>query len=142
MQPPVCACPRSAAAAAHADETCQSPYMPKLTGQEDWVYVWTLGIDGLGAASAKFFTIGARPGTPTYGKVVSSVSVGGSHEAHHAGFTEDRRYLWAGGLDSSTIWVFDVAADPSNPKLVKTIDSFVKDSGGVVGTHTFFALPG
>jgi selenium-binding protein 1 len=131
-----------AAAAAHADETCQSPYMPKLTGQEDWVYVWTLGIDGLGDGSDKLVTIGARPGTPTYGKVVSSVSVGGRHEAHHAGFTEDRRYLWAGGLDSSTIWVFDVAADPSNPKLVKTIDSFVKDSGGVVGTHTFFALPG
>jgi len=131
-----------AAAAAQADETCQSPYMPKLTGQEDWVYVWTLGIDGLGDGSDKLVTIGARPGTPTYGKVVSSVSVGGRHEAHHAGFTEDRRYLWAGGLDSSTIWVFDVAADPSNPKLVKTIASFEKDSGGVVGTHTFFALPG
>jgi selenium-binding protein 1 len=131
-----------AAAAAHADETCQSPYMPKLTGQEDWVYVWTLGIDGLGDGSDKLVTIGARPGTPTYGKVVSSVSVGGRHEAHHAGFTEDRRYLWAGGLDSSTIWVFDVAADPSKPKLVKTIASFEKDSGGVVGTHTFFALPG
>jgi selenium-binding protein 1 len=40
------------------------------------------------------------------------------------------------------IWVFDVASDPAHPKLVKTIDSFVKDSGGVVGTHTFFALPG
>jgi selenium-binding protein 1 len=128
--------------AARADETCQSPYMPKLTGQEDWVYVWTVGIDGVGDGSDKLVTVGARPGTPTYGKVVSSVSVGGRHEAHHAGFTEDRRHLWAGGLDSSTIWIFDVAADPANPKLVKTITSFVKDSGGVVGTHTFFALPG
>lgn len=27
-----------------ADETCQSPYMAKITGQEDFVYVWTLGI--------------------------------------------------------------------------------------------------
>jgi hypothetical protein len=25
-----------------ADETCQSPYLPKVTGQEDYVYVWTL----------------------------------------------------------------------------------------------------
>ena len=32
----------------HADETCQSPYMAKITGQEDFVYVWTLGVEGLG----------------------------------------------------------------------------------------------
>ena len=31
-----------------ADETCQSPYLPKLEGQEDFVYVWTLGVEGLG----------------------------------------------------------------------------------------------
>jgi selenium-binding protein 1 len=127
---------------ARADETCMSPYMPKLTGREDFVYVWALGVDGLGDGSDKLVTIGASPGTPTYGKVVSSVSVGGRHEAHHAGFTEDRRHLWAGGLDSSRIWVFDVASDPARPKIVKTIDSFVQDSGGVVGPHTFFALPG
>lgn len=127
---------------AHADETCLSPYMPKLTGQEDYVYVWTVGVDGLGDGSDKLVTIGARPGTPTYGKVIGSVSVGGRHEAHHAGFSEDRRTLWAGGLDSSMMWLFDVATDPAHPKIVKTIDSFVKDSGGVVGTHTFFALPG
>jgi selenium-binding protein 1 len=130
------------AVAARADETCLSPYMPKLTGPEDFVYVWTLGIDGVGDGSDKLVTVGARPNTPAYGKVVSSVSVGGRHEAHHAGFTEDRSRLWAGGLDSSMIWVFDVATDPAHPKIVKTIDSFVKDSGGVVGTHTFFALPG
>jgi selenium-binding protein 1 len=131
-----------AATLGRADETCMSPYMPKLTGQEDYVYVWTVGIDGVGDGSDKLVTVGARPGTPTYGKVVSSTSVGGRHEAHHAGFTEDRRFLWAGGLDSSAIWVFELAADPAHPKLVKTIDTFVKDSGGVVGPHTFFALPG
>lgn len=32
-----------AAPSALADETCQSPYLPKLEGQEDFVYVWTLG---------------------------------------------------------------------------------------------------
>jgi selenium-binding protein 1 len=69
-----------ATAVARADETCMSPYMPKLTGQEDYVYVWTLGIDGLGDGSDKLVTIGTRPGSPTYGKVVSSVSVGGRHE--------------------------------------------------------------
>ncbi|HEY2389485.1 MAG TPA: selenium-binding protein SBP56-related protein [Candidatus Binatia bacterium] len=129
--------------AARADETCMSPYMPKITGQEDYVYVWTLGIDGVGDGSDKLVTIGANPAdAATYGKVVSSVSVGGKHEAHHAGFSDDRRHLWAGGLDDSMMWVFDLAADPAHPKMVRTIDSFVKDSGGVIGPHTFFALPG
>src|SRR5678809_243944 len=100
------------------------------------------GVDGLGDGSDKLVTIGARPGSPDYGKVVSSVSVGGRHEAHHAGFSDDRRHLWAGGLDDSKIWIFDVASDPKQPKVVRTIDTFVADSGGVVGPHTFFALPG
>jgi selenium-binding protein 1 len=25
----------------NADETCMSPYMAKIVGQEDFVYVWT-----------------------------------------------------------------------------------------------------
>ena len=125
------------------DETCMSPYMPKITGQEDYVYVLTLGIDGVGDGSDKLVTIGGNPADPArYGKVISTVSVGGRHEAHHGGFGEDRRHLWAGGLDDSMIWVFDVAGDPAHPKLVRTIDSFAKESGGVIGPHTFFALPG
>jgi len=127
---------------ARADETCMSPYMPKITGREDWVYVWTLGVEGLGDGSDKLVTIGTRPGSPDYGKVVSSVSVKGRHESHHAGFTDDRRHLWAGGLDDSDIWVFDLATDPARPKIVRTITSFTKDTGGLVGPHTFFALPG
>ena len=125
-----------------ADETCQSPYLAKVTGQEDFIYVWTLGIEGVGDGSDKLVTVGANPGRPDYGKVVSSVSVGGRHEAHHAGFTDDRTLFWAGGLDDSIIYIFDVASDPANPKLIKTIDSFEKDTGGIVGAHTFYALPG
>ena len=126
-----------------ADETCQSPYLPKITGQEDYVYVWTLGAEGVGDGSDKLVTVGVNPQRQDqYGKIVSSVSVGGRHEAHHGGFTDDRRYLWMGGLDDSQIFIFDVVADPAKPKLVKTIDSFVTDSGGVVGPHTMYALPG
>lgn len=33
-----------------ADETCLSPYMAKIVVQEDFVYVWALGVDGLGTA--------------------------------------------------------------------------------------------
>ena len=106
---------------ARADEPFQSPYLQKLVGQEDFVYVWTLGIEGVGDGSDKLVTVGANPARSDYGKLVSSVSVGGRHEAHHAGFTDDRRQLWAGGLDSSQIFVFDLATDPAHPKLVKTI---------------------
>ena len=130
------------ATAAFGDETCQSPYLPKLVGQEDFVYIWTLGISGLGDGSDKLVTIGANPARADYGKVVASVSVGGRHEAHHAGFTDDRRYLWAGTLEDSQIYVFDVGSDPAKPKLVRTIADFVKKTGGIVGPHTFYPIPG
>jgi selenium-binding protein 1 len=132
----------ASATGVRADETCMSPYLPKITGQEDYVYVWTLGVEGLGDGADKLVTVGASPRSESFGKVVSSVSLGGRGEAHHAGFSDDRRHLWAGGLDDSVIHVLDVAANPAKPKLVRTIRSFVKDSGGVVGPHTFFALPG
>jgi selenium-binding protein 1 len=128
--------------AAMADETCMSPYMPKIEGQEDFVYVWTRGVEGLGDGSDKLVTIDVNPKSEKYGKVVHSVSVGGRHEAHHSGFTDDRRYLWAAGLDTSKIFVFDVHSDPAKPKLTKTIGDFVEASGGVVGPHTTYALPG
>ena len=106
------------ALAARADETCQSPYLPRLVGQEDFVYVWTLGIEGVGDGSDKLVTVGANPDARGLRKVVSSVSVGGRHEAHHGGPTDDRRHLWVGGLDDSRIFIFDVASDPAHPKLV------------------------
>jgi len=124
-----------------ADETPLSPYMKKIVGQEDFIYVWTLGMEGLGDGSDKLVTIDANPKSATYGKVIHSVSVGGRHEAHHSGFTDDRKYLWAGGLDSSKIFIFDVHTDPAKPKLIKVIDDFVTKSGGVVGPHTTYALP-
>lgn len=131
-----------AAAPAAADETCRSPYLPKLVGQEDFLYVWTLGVEGVGDGHDKLVTVSVNPGRVDYGKVVSSVSVDGRHEAHHGGFTDDRRQLWLGALDSSEIFVFDVAADPAKPRLVKRISDFVEKSGGVVGPHTHYPLPG
>ena len=124
------------------DETCMSPYMPKITGQEDFIYVWTLGVEGLGDGSDKLVTVDVRPQAGTYGQVLHAVSVGGRHEAHHGGFTDDRRHLWVSGLDTSQIFIFDVHSNPAQPNLVKTLDNFVSESGGVVGPHTIYALPG
>ena len=70
---------------AQADETCMSPYIAKIQGQEDYVYVWTLGVEGVGDEQDKLVTIDTNPGSETYGKVVHSLSVGGRNEAHHSG---------------------------------------------------------
>lgn len=128
--------------AAVADETCMSPYMAKIVGQEDFVYVWTLGIKGVGDEQDKLVTVDANPSSASYGKVVHTLSVGGRNEAHHSGLTDDRGYLWASGLDTNKIFIFDVHSDPAKPTLHKKIDTFVSDSGGVVGPHTLYALPG
>jgi selenium-binding protein 1 len=127
---------------AQADETCLSPYIPKITGQEDFVYIWTLGTEGLGDEQDKMVTVDVNPKSPKYGKVVNTLSVGGRNEAHHSGFTDDRKFLWAGGLDTNKLFIFDVHTDPAKPKLVKTISDFAAKSGGVVGPHTTYALPG
>src|SRR2546428_548536 len=130
------------AGAALADETCNSPYVTKLIkGQEDYVYVWALGVEGLGDGSDKMVTVDVNPKSKSYGKVIQQVSVGSRGEAHHMGFSDDRRTLWAGGLENSRIHVFDIAADPGKPRLVNTIANLAEKTG-YVGPHTYYALPG
>ncbi len=125
-----------------ADETCSSPYLARIDGQEEFVYVWTLGQEGLGDGADKLVTIDAKPGSPNYGKVLNTVSVDGRNEAHHGGFTDDRRQLWLAGLDTSRLFIFDVHTDPAKPKLIKTIDNFAEATGGAAGPHGAYALPG
>jgi len=130
-----------AAFAAQADETCNSPYIAKLIkGQEDFVYVWTLGVEGVGDGSDKLVTVDVNPKSKRYGKVVHTVSTGARVEAHHMGFTDDRRRIWAGGLADNRIWVFDIATDPAKPRIVQTI-SDLGDKSGWLGPHTYYAMP-
>src|SRR5437899_10669956 len=127
---------------ARADETCSSPYLARIEGQEEFVYVWTLGGEGLGDGAEKLVTVDVKPGSPSYGKAVSSSSVEGRNEAHHGGFTDDRHQLWLAGLDTSRVFIFDVHTDPARPRFVKTIDNFEKTTGGAIGPHGAYALPG
>src|SRR6266545_1744666 len=127
---------------ARADETCSSPYLARIEGQEEFVYVWTLGVEGLGDGSDKLVVVDVKPDSTSYGKVIYSHSVGGRHEAHHGGFTDDRRQLWLAGLESSRVFIFDVHSQPARPRYVKTIDNFEKTTGGAVGPHGVYALPG
>lgn len=125
-----------------ADETCSSPYLARIEGQEEFVYVWTLGVEGLGDGADKLVTIDANPSSSNFGKIIHSVSVEGRNEAHHGGFTDDRRQLWLAGLENSKLFIFDVHTDPAKPKLIKTIDNFAEKTGGAIGPHGAYALPG
>ena len=52
---------------AGADETCNSPYMGNLIkGQEDYVYVWTLGVQGLGDRYCFVSNVPTAPPTSRY----------------------------------------------------------------------------
>jgi len=127
---------------AHADETCNSPYTSRLIkGQEQFLHIWTLGVKGMGDGSDKLVTVDVDPKSKSFGKVIHELSVGGRGEAHHTGFTDDRKFLWAGRLDDNKIFVFDIGTDPAKPKLVQTIGDFAAKTG-YVGPHTFYALPG
>jgi selenium-binding protein 1 len=116
--------------------------MARIEGQEEFVYVWTLGVEGLGDGADKLVVVDAKPGSPSYGKVIYTKSVEGRNEAHHGGFTDDRRQLWLAGLETSKIFIFDVHSNPAKPTLTKTIDNFEKVTGGAVGPHGAYALPG
>jgi selenium-binding protein 1 len=61
-------------------------------GQEEFVYVWTLGVEGVGDGSDKLVTVDVNPKSKTYGKVIASLSVGGAHRGSPP-FVRDRRYL-------------------------------------------------
>ncbi len=131
----------TAAPAARGDETCSSPYLARIEGQEEFVYVWTLGVEGTGDGADKLVTLDVKPGSPTYGQVIHVHSVEGRHEAHHGGFTDDRRQLWLSGLETSRIFIFDVHSDPAAPRLTRVIEDFVETTGAV-GPHGVYALPG
>ena len=132
----------AAAASVYADETCSSPYLARIEGQEEFIYVWVLGVERLGDGSDKLAVVDVKPGSPSYGTVIGRYPVGGRHEAHHGGFTDDRRQLWLAGLETSQIFIFDVHSHPARPRHIKTIDNFEKITGGAVGPHGVYALPG
>ena len=116
--------------------------MTKITGRKDFVYVWTLGVEGMGGGQDKLVTIDVAPGSSNCSHIVNTLSVRSRNEAHHSSFTDDWRDLWVAGLDTDKIFIFDVHSDSAKPSLHKTTTDFVDHSGGVVGSHTTYALPG
>ncbi|MBF8280139.1 MAG: Selenium-binding protein, partial [candidate division NC10 bacterium] len=121
-------------------EVCLSPYVKQRTGQEKYMYVWSVDAD---AKDNDFLAvIDVNLASPTYGKILTTIDVGSKgNEPHHFGFTDDRTRIWAGTLFSNKIFIFDVASDPARPKIVKVLDDLGKTTG-MMGPHTHYALPG
>ena len=110
-------------------------------GQHEAVlYVWTSDAD---QKDADFLTtIDANPKSVTYGKIIATTPTGSpANEAHHFGYTVNADRIFAGGLFSNRLFIYDVASDPKHPKLVKTVPDLAV-STGYSGPHTFYAVPG
>ena len=59
------------------------PYMAKIQGQEDFVYVWTLGVAGIGDEQDKLVTVDVTPASDNYGKVGQPVGGRAQRGAPH-----------------------------------------------------------
>lgn len=86
--------------------------------RKEWLLVWAgdSGPGDSGTPDPDFLAVvDATRGTPDYGKVVNTVTIGGKtgNEPHHMQYTwrkGDRVY--AGGIFSDTVYVFDVSRLP------------------------------
>src|SRR5438105_15022931 len=107
---------------------------------ESVLYVWTSDAD---QKDPDFLSVlDADPASPSYGKVIATASTGSpGNEAHHFGYTTNADRIFAGGLFSNRLFIYDVATDPKHPKLVKTVPDLAA-STGFSGPHTFYAVPG
>jgi selenium-binding protein 1 len=122
-------------------ETCISPYIKALKQPEKVMYLWALPATP-GEGEDFLAVIDVSLASPTYGKILRKVPVGSTgNEAHHIGYTDDRTKIWAASLNTSRIFIFDVAEDQMNPRLQKVIDNVPKLTG-LTGPHTPYAIPG
>jgi selenium-binding protein 1 len=121
-------------------EICLSPYVKQRTGQEKYLYVWSVDAD---AKDNDFLAVlDVNLASPTYGEILTTVDVGSNNnEPHHFGLTDDRTRIWAGTLFSNKIFIFDVATDPARPTIIRVLDDLGKLTG-MKGPHTHYALPG
>jgi selenium-binding protein 1 len=120
-------------------ETCLSPFVKQLDRPEKYLYVFCVDADAKDNDFLAVLDVDAK--SPTYGRILHQLDLGSAgNETHHFGFTDDRTHIWGCSLFSNRVFVIDVASDPAQPKLVKTIDS--SEQTGLTGPHSPYALPG
>lgn len=107
-----------------------------VTKPSDYLYLWTASAD---STRPDFLAVlDVRAGSPTYGKLVTTVPVPGrSNIPHH---TEHQLFgdgtLFANGFDSGQSFIFDVK-NPAAPRVAQQFG----DVQGMMHPHSFLRLP-
>jgi hypothetical protein len=85
--------------------------------QQQYLYVWAIGVDGQGDGSDKLVTVDATRKSDRYGKVVHALSVGGRGELGSLRLSDDGRSLRAARASDGRAFDFDVGSDPARPRM-------------------------
>jgi methanethiol oxidase len=108
--------------------------------REALLYVWTSDADQKDPDFLTTIDVNAK--SPSYGKIIATTPTSSpANEAHHFGYSVNADRIFAGGLFSNRLFIYDVASDPKHPKLLKTVPDLAA-STGYSGPHTFYAVPG
>lgn len=112
-------------AAAAAPSTDLTPAWGARSRQ--YLYIWSGAVGR--QVPDRLVTFDFDPWSSTYGQMISqTLTETTGNEPHHCGVSADKRRLVCGGLLSllkaqDEIFVFDIATDPANPKLIRTSKS-------------------
>jgi selenium-binding protein 1 len=134
-----------------------SPKMAMSAPREKLAYVVVLNPQSNGSSRPDALAVmDVDPDSSTYLDVVGRVELGVGDEVHHFGWNAcsaalcpyaphphvERRYLLVPGLKSSQIYVVDTKDDPSQPRIVKTIEADeLHERTGYSRPHTFHCGP-
>jgi selenium-binding protein 1 len=118
----------------------ESPFVRnplRANQQESLLYVWTRDADH--QDSDFLAVVDVAPGSASFGKIIATSPTGSANnEAHHFGYNADASRIFAAGLFSNRIFVYDVASNPRHPRLIRTVDL---GPTGYTGPHSVFAVP-
>jgi len=101
--------------------------------QQQYLYVWTTGVDGQGDGSDKLVTVDATRGSDRYGNVVHTLSVGGRGELVSFRLSEDGRRLLAARASDGRVFEFDVGSDPARPRMQRATTVATAGAGTAAG---------
>lgn len=117
----------------------QSPFVRLFEPgeRESLLYVWTRGATEGGQDMIAVLDV--NPESSTFGEIVSTAPTGSAgNEAHHFGYSADGSRIFAGGIMSNRMFLYDIGSDPRQIRLSRTVDL---SGTGYVGPHTAFAVP-
>jgi methanethiol oxidase len=118
----------------------ESPFVrgPLANGEhESLLYVWTRDVDQ--RENDFLAVVDVAAGSRTFGEIVGTVTAGSpNNEPHHMGYNADATRIFAAGMFSNRIFIYEVGEDPRQPRLIRTVDLAPT---GFTGPHSVFAVP-